>query len=149
MKSSRTKSIREAAFDLTPMIDVVLLLIIFFMLSSQFAQASRRPIDVPQEQGEKSASESPELTLIDIDGPDRYYVLGRSLSLAELIEMVKADLKRRGTAAQPEFMVRADRNSPASELNKLATALTQIGVRSWKLATVNSGGGGGGVGSTP
>ncbi|NBX32603.1 MAG: hypothetical protein EBR07_07690, partial [Planctomycetes bacterium] len=27
----------DASFDLTPMIDVILLLIIFFMLSSQFA----------------------------------------------------------------------------------------------------------------
>lgn len=142
MKSSRSKSIPEAAFDLTPMIDVVLLLIIFFMLSSQFAQASRRPIDVPREQGQKAPSESNEMTLIDIDGPDRYYVLGRSLTLAELIEMVQSDLKRRGTAAQPEFVVRADRSSPASELNKLASALTQIGVRTWKLATVSPGSGG-------
>ncbi len=142
MKSSRTKTIPEAAFDLTPMIDVVLLLIIFFMLSSQFAQASRRPIDVPREEGEKTASESTEMTLIDIDGPDQYSVLGRTLTLAQLIELVQADLKRRGTAAQPEFTVRADRSSPASELNKLASALTQVGVRTWKLATVSPGVGG-------
>lgn len=142
MHCSRSKSIADAAFDLTPMIDVVLLLIIFFMLSSQFAQASRRPIDVPREPGENTASESTEMTLIDIDGPDRYFVLGRSLTLAELVALVQADLKRRGTAAQPEFMVRADRASPAAELNKLATALTNIGVRSWKLATVNPGTGG-------
>lgn len=142
MNRARTKSIADAAFDLTPMIDVVLLLIIFFMLSSQFAQASRRPIDVPREAGEKVADESTETTLIDIDGPDRYYVLGRPLTLAELVAMVQSDLKRRGTAAQPEFMVRADRASPATELNKLATALTQVGVRTWKLATVNPGDGG-------
>lgn len=142
MRLSRSKSIPEPAFDLTPMIDVVLLLIIFFMLSSQFAQASRRPVDVPREPGESSPSESPELTLIDINGPDKYWVVGHEVTLAELTAMIQADLKRRGTAAPPEIVIRADRASPAAELNRLAEALTKVGVRTWKLATVNPGSGG-------
>jgi len=41
-----------------------------------------------------------------------------------------------------DLTVRVDRGCPAVHLNSLAGALTQLGVRNWKLATASPGRGG-------
>jgi biopolymer transport protein ExbD len=140
MRLGHPRAGAEAWFDLTPMIDVVLLLIIFFMLSSQFAQAQRRPIDVPNEAGEQAAAESADLVIVDIDGPDRYFVSGARMNLSEVSAVMEKELKQRGAGAPPlDLVVRASRTSPAAELNRLADALAKVGVRNWKLATSGEG----------
>ncbi|MFN7440054.1 MAG: ExbD/TolR family protein, partial [Phycisphaerales bacterium] len=49
MRLFKRKDIPEAGFDLTAMIDIVLLLIIFFTLTSQFVQTLQRPMPLPAE----------------------------------------------------------------------------------------------------
>jgi biopolymer transport protein ExbD len=140
MRLGRQKPIPEATFDLTPMIDVVLLLIIFFMLSSQFAQAQRRQIDVPREAGEETAKDSADLVIVDIDGPDRYFIAGAKMNLADVTTAMEREMKQRAGSVLPlDLVVRASRNSPAAELNRLAEALAKVGVRTWKLATAGEG----------
>lgn len=51
MRLNRPRELAEAPFDLTPMVDVVLLLIIFFMLSAQFAETFGSPMNLPGEKG--------------------------------------------------------------------------------------------------
>ena len=46
------------ALEITPMIDVVFLLIVFFMTTAQFARVTRTELDLPLEQGEQE--EQPE-----------------------------------------------------------------------------------------
>src|SRR5215475_2503474 len=113
MKLGRPKELREATFDLTPMIDVVLLLIIFFMLSSQFAQAQRAPMDLPKEQGRPSKPEGPSLVVIDVVGPDRYRLFDVSMSLTEVVTAVAAQLGAADPSAQPDLVIRAARNTSA------------------------------------
>ena len=78
----------EASFDLTPMIDVIFLLIIFFMLSSQFASTEARPVDLPREPGmETVATEAEVKLLIDIDREGAYSVMGEPATLESLARM--------------------------------------------------------------
>jgi len=140
MKFGRPKEFREVSFDLTPMIDVVLLLIIFFMLSSQFAQTGRAPMDLPKEQGRPSTPEGQSVVVIDVEGTDRYRLLGETLSLVEVASAVAEQMGGSNDKAQPELVVRAPRMSAAAPLNRLAEALAGAGVRTWKLATEGDGG---------
>lgn len=138
----RAKLPEEASFDLTPMVDVVLLLIIFFMLSSQFAQAQRRPVDLPAESGRPGTADGTDLIVVDIDGPGRYFVFGRPVNLEQLKKSLSAERTRRGDlAGKLDIVVRADKNSPAAELNRLAEMFASTGLRTWKLATRSPGGG--------
>ena len=147
MKLGRPKELHEASFDLTPMIDVVLLLIIFFMLSSQFAQGQRTPMDLPQEPGRQAKPEGTSMIVIDVESADRYRLLDQSLSLSEVATAVAEQVGRAAAGAQPDLVVRAERATPAAALNRLAAALARVGVRSWKLETSGEGasatGGGG------
>lgn len=131
----------EASFDLTPMIDVIFLLIIFFMLSSQFASTEARPVDLPREPGEEAvASEASVKLLIDIDRDGAYSVMGEPATLESLARMVAPRAAPGGAAVvRSAVVVRADRSCPARALNRLADSLAGSGVEQWSIAVMPEG----------
>jgi biopolymer transport protein ExbD len=133
MRFGRPRNPEEATFDLTPMIDVILLLIIFFTLTSQFAKTQQRPMDLPKEKGEKSTQQAAASLVIDLARDGTMSVLGSTAALGDLTKMVQSEVQRLGAAL--DLTVRADRLCPAAHLNRLAEALAGVGVRDWKLAT--------------
>lgn len=137
MRFGRPRIPHEASFDLTPMIDVVLLLIIFFVLTAQFARTQGAPMNLPQEKGEKAPADKPASLVIDLSVKGELSVLGTPTDLPRLVKMVEGEVLRLGAALDLE--VRADRDCPAAHLNRLAVALSGIGVRNWKLATAAEG----------
>lgn len=52
--TSRNKQDRLLPVDMTPMIDIVFQLLIFFLTTAQLAQFSRAELDLPQEEGEQT-----------------------------------------------------------------------------------------------
>ncbi len=126
---------QTASFDLTPMIDVVLLLIIFFTLTAQFARTQQRPMDLPHEKGEKLPPDKPASLVIDLDKDGQLSVLGQPAELGALTRMVEGEVLRVGDNL--DLVVRAHRECSAAHLNRLASALAGINVRNWKLATSN------------
>ena len=124
----------EASFDLTPMIDVILLLIIFFMLSSQFATSELRPVDLPRQEGTAPASESATATLvIDVDHDGHYSILGEELALDALTARIAAAQGSTGTR-HSGIVVRADRAAESAALNRLADRLAKARIANWSLA---------------
>lgn len=130
----------EAGFDLTPMIDVTMLLIIFFAFTAQFTRSLATPMDLPREQGESpSANAAPKSLVIDITREGVYRIMGQDLSLEWVVQTVASDVRRAGGAEKIDIIVRADRSASAQHLNNLAAALTRAGVRTWKFATAQEG----------
>jgi biopolymer transport protein ExbD len=125
-------NVSETPFDLTPMVDVVMLLIVFFTLTAQFAQSNLMPMDLPAVKGE--ANEETKLAPITIDlsvdGSLRLH--SENMPLDRLAQLVAADLRNSPDA---EVLVRADRNTPAKHLNELAATLSIVGAKRWRLAT--------------
>src|ERR1043165_299487 len=97
MRFGKSRVPSEASFDLTPMIDVILLLIIFFTLTSQFATTQQRPMDLPKEKGEKSPEKASASLVIDLDKDGTYSVLGSPAELQGLVTMVQGEVQRLGT----------------------------------------------------
>jgi biopolymer transport protein ExbD len=138
------QSRRPVAFDMTPMIDVVLQLIIFFLFTSQLSQTARSPIDLPEEAGEDSP-ERPGALVIDVTGQGGYVFEGETRTLEDLARLV--GLEQRAAEAgggRVELLIRADRSAPALYINRLADRLAGEGVRRWSLGTAQPVGGGGG-----
>ncbi|MCB9839152.1 MAG: biopolymer transporter ExbD [Phycisphaeraceae bacterium] len=129
--------------DLTPMIDVVFLLIIFFMATAQFARLTKADIELPREQGETQRAEEASGVVINISPAGELIVDGDSYSLDRVVAMVKVELKRAGGAPGAlDLLIRADKDAPASVVNTLADRLVEAGVRSWRLGTEPGSGGG-------
>ena len=142
MRFNRGEEMPEAHFDLTPMIDVVLLLIIFFTLTAQFANTLKTTVDLPKEKGTGKPDKSETTVVVDMTKDGELRLAAEPISFDAFLQVIGNDLRVSRAAGQTlELTVRVDRSCPAQHLNGLASALTVLGVRNWKLATAAEGAG--------
>lgn len=141
MRFLRTGRKPQSVFDMTPMIDVVLQLIIFFMYTSQFAHMARTPVDMPEQPGDEQGLPVRETITVDLAADGTIVLEGEAMTLEQLARVVEAEVRRSGESERVGILIRADRNLDAAHLNALAERLGDIGVRGWKLGTNTPGGG--------
>ncbi|MFO0861843.1 MAG: biopolymer transporter ExbD [Phycisphaerales bacterium] len=139
MRFNRHQEMPEAGFDITSMIDVVLLLTIFFMMSSQFSRITQKQLDLPREAGDpnpRADADAEAAVVIDLERDGRLSVGGREYPMERLTNMVAIDRQRAARSGGIlDVIVRADRTTPAPLLQKLAAALSAQGIDTWRLAT--------------
>jgi biopolymer transport protein ExbD len=68
----------EVGINLTPLIDVVFLLLIFFMVSTTFNRETQLSVDLPEAEGQVKTSEGEQIEIL-IDESGRYRVNGQGL----------------------------------------------------------------------
>ncbi|MHC4274155.1 MAG: ExbD/TolR family protein, partial [Planctomycetota bacterium] len=85
---------RSVTVDITPMIDVVFLLIIFFMTTAQYALLTKAELDLPQEKGEQREEAEEAGLVINITREGQLIVSGRNVDLRELEEIVWMEIER-------------------------------------------------------
>ena len=123
--------------DMTPTIDIVFQLLIFFLTTAQLAQFSRADLDLPIEAGEETEASEEAGLIVNILPDGTVQVAGESLddeSFAIMAEELVMDLDaERLLRVRP--LVRADRNAPAARLNRVLELLQRAGVPSVRIAT--------------
>ena len=58
----------EVSINLTPLIDVVFLLLIFFMVSASFSALTQLVVDLPEAEGAPASTDTTLLLVIDVEG---------------------------------------------------------------------------------
>jgi biopolymer transport protein ExbD len=124
-------------FDMTPMIDVVFQLMIFFMYTAQFAQITRTPIDLPDEPGEEQAAQVAAEIVIDVQEDGTYLAEREVVGLDRLTQMVQIEVDREGSPADVSILIRAHRDAEMRHVNRLATRLAEMGIRRVNMGTIN------------
>lgn len=133
---SRRATNKDFSWDMTPMIDVVLQLIIFFLFTSSFSQVLRSPIDLPEQPGDETPAIGSGTVVIDIDHEGHYLIEGEIRPIEQVVQLIKLEETAAAAGGRPlELLIRPDRAIPAMYVNTLANQLAQIGVRQWKLGT--------------
>lgn len=118
------------------MIDIIFLLIIFFMVAAQFAREARVDLNLPTEQGEQDVDQDPSKLILNIL-PNGDIVLDNAslpISLSELELLVKDAIKSDGATWQ-NFTIRADEDSSTRVLNEVLVVLNQQGLSATRIAT--------------
>lgn len=141
MRRKSTTTRHMLSVDLTPMIDVVFQLIIFFMFTSQFGELRRTKIDLPREQGDEEQVRSAPAMIIDLTADGRYLFESTPTSLLEIERMARQGLAEPSVGEGFDVLIRPDRTAPAVHLDRLLMRLANVGVQRWKIATVDDGGG--------
>ena len=80
---------RPMTIGLTPLIDVVFILIVFFMLASSFDQWRSVTLDAPAIGAGKSSDSRP--LLVDV-GPDTIRISGQTLTIGELAARITDEI---------------------------------------------------------
>lgn len=120
--------------NLTPLIDVVFLLLIFFMVSTTFNRDSELGLELPE--ANQEAVERPADTIeISVDAQGRYYVNGRRLVNTQLATLKQAIGKAAGEAEEPPIIVSADAKTPHQAVIVVMDAVQQLGFSRMSFAT--------------
>lgn len=126
----------EDQINLTPLIDVVFLLLIFFMVSTTFTKETHLKIDLPEAEGEQQPDVAEQLEiLIDVDG--NYSINGKSLINKQLFTLKAAIEKVSGSNKSIPFIITADANTPHQAVVMAMDAAGQLGFANLSITTKN------------
>ena len=107
------KSRREddVEINLTSLIDVVLLLLIFFMVSTRFVEESKIALTLPSA-SQQPVDKAPESIEIVIDKNAQYFINGKPLINAKVETLRAALTELKATVHDPMVVISADRTVP-------------------------------------
>jgi biopolymer transport protein ExbD len=127
----------EPELNLTSLIDVVLLLLIFFMVSTTFIDESRIELQLPQ----ASAEAPPELKShpieITITASGEYRVNGKTLLNNSPTTLSAAVSKLAGESRDNPVTIRADARTTHQSVVTAMDVVGRLGFRGINMATVN------------
>jgi len=120
--------------NLTPLIDVVFLLLIFFMVSTTFERESEIAIELPEASSEER-QEAPRRVEITIDAAGNYYVNGQALVNTQIATLKQALSGAAGDDETPRILLSADRKTPHESVITAMDAARQLGFVRLTFAT--------------
>lgn len=119
--------------SLTPMIDVVFLLLIFFMVTTTFNRETELKIRLPEAQGTEKKKEAQVEVTIDAEG--RYYVNNRQVVNQNLETLKKAIVEAAGSSRRIPFVISADGKTPHQAVISALDVAGQLGFMRITFAT--------------
>ena len=124
----------EPEINLVPMIDVILCLIIFFVVTTTFESRSVLKLQLPQATGEPTEAQAKTLTLL-VNAEGRYFVDDRE-ALRTDVESLKQTLRDvAGEDRERPVLLRADARTPHQAVVTALDALGQVGFARVSIAT--------------
>lgn len=133
MRLSRNRWASTLGFNMTSMIDIVFLLIIFFMAVSQFNRSQDSQLTLAEIQAGGITVESS--FILDIDSQQRLWIGGKMVSLPQLIQRLTQEIETSGgDPSRFVVRIRCDRNQDSVRLNEVMNQLAGIGVVDIQLA---------------
>jgi len=113
------------AFDMTPMIDVVFLLLIFFMVSTVFVDFSKKmDINLPTSKS-SSLDESTKTLEVEMSKDKKIFLSGKPVSLLGLeTTLAKMEFKDK----KPSAIIRADKSLPYGDVIQVMGLLQKKGI---------------------
>jgi biopolymer transport protein ExbD len=121
--------------NLTPLIDVVFLLLIFFMVTTTFNQESELKINLPQAtEKPKPQQEEKSLELI-VDASGQYYINGRAVVNTQAQTLVAALGKAMTGSQNLPLTIRADARTPHQAVVTAMDSAAKLGLTRIFIAT--------------
>lgn len=133
MKFRRQKT-EDEGINLTPLIDVVFLLLIFFMVSTTFTKETHLTVDLPEAVGEQN-TELPEQIEILISTDGSYSVNGQALVNSKIETLKSALDKTSGGNNKAPLVITADAKTPHQAVVQAMDAAGQLGFAHLSITT--------------
>ena len=137
MKFGKKRFDQSVGFQMAPMVDIMFLLLVFFMAITVFAQWEKQlGIKLPTtEQGTTKAPEVMEL-VINIAKDGQIVVNQSELDLAGLKELLRKVIGISGGQQNIPVIIRADKDTAHGRVMKVMDICRQVDVSDLKFATI-------------
>lgn len=131
------RSAESVEINLTPLIDVVFLLLIFFMVSTTFDRHAKLKVQLPDAQA-RAQQQAMDPVVLSIDAKGKYYINDRQVVNTQL-ETLKAALQKTvENNTNTTILLRADGRTPHQAVVRAMDAASQLGLTKLSIATVES-----------
>jgi biopolymer transport protein ExbD len=125
--------------NLTALIDVVFLLLIFFMVTTTFDHHARLKVSLPEASAKASQQQKDPLVL-SIDAKGNYFINDRQV-VNQTLDTLKQALRKSIADEQTDYadvalVLRADANTPHQAVVRAMDAAAQLGLTKLSIATV-------------
>ena len=133
MRLTKRRRKTRPEMDMTPMIDIVFLLIIFFMTVTQVSKLNKERLELPQLKG--SEDQKPSVLTVNVTEPGDLIVSGQAYSIGELISLVNRELRRVGDDPNRlGIVIRADQRGTSAGVNSVVAALDNLQINRVRIA---------------
>lgn len=133
MRLSKRRRSTMADMNMTPMIDIVFLLLIFFMTVTQVSEINSEPVSLPVQEG--SDDQQPGAITINVTIDGDVIVGGDTLDSGRLVALVSRELARVGDdPSRLKVVIRADQRSESGAVNQVVKTLGQMAITRIRVA---------------
>lgn len=134
MDFRRGRKHEELEMNLIPLIDVLLVIIIFLVVSATFSRINELQINLPT--ADATTPENKPLTIsVAVDAGGQYMVNDTKLAATSVDAILQALRNAAGTGKEPTIVINADANSTHQSVINVMEASRQAGYRHITFAT--------------
>lgn len=136
MKIPTRKRRRGLRFNITPLIDVVFLLIIFFLVASHFVRSETlEAVELPDAtQHEETENKAVKRLVVTITADRKLHVAGKVVDLQTVEQMIFSG--RHDEQDNFEVHIRSDKTVPYRDIQPIMLACARAGVTSVKFPVI-------------
>jgi len=128
----------EVEINVIPLIDVILVLLIFFMATATFDQQTRMKLSLPQVSETQVQADKRESLVVQISADGRFFVGSNEVLNARIETLMDALQRIAGEDRQQAVMVRADAGAQHQYVITALDALGQLGFSQISIATTRA-----------
>ncbi|MDM8569394.1 biopolymer transporter ExbD [Thiotrichales bacterium HSG1] len=127
MKFKRHNSNDNFRVNLTPLIDTVFILLIFFMMTTTFNRETKLKINLPEAKNESSVEQQSIRIIIDENGEYAINDFKHVLIDSKLDTLKQALKQAAGKESDPPLLISADKDAPHHAVIKAMEAARDLG----------------------
>lgn len=124
----------EEEINITPLIDVVFLLLIFFMVSTTFTKETHLKVDLPEAEGKPAEDNTVQIEIL-ISANGSYSVNGEGLVNSQLKTLMAAIEKKNSGTTDIPFVITADAKVPYEAVVQAMDAAGRLGYANLSMTT--------------
>lgn len=128
---------QQVDVNLTPLIDVVFLLLIFFMVSTTFTDKTELQIDLPKATGQPQIKRPDAIKLV-INQSGEYSVNGQQLINNTFATLKTAVSKAASGNKEARVLITADAKTSHQSVVKAMDAAGQLGLKNLSITTIQA-----------
>ena len=137
MNFQRGRSREEPEINLIPMIDVLLVILIFMMVTTTYAQLSGLKINLPQAAGETTSTKETRQVNVSVDATEHYALNANPINFTDVDRLAEEMRKAANGAPSPVIVINADAKTPHQAVINIMEAAHIAGYTSITFKTEN------------
>jgi biopolymer transport protein ExbD len=136
MNFQRGRSREEPEINLIPMIDVLLVILIFMMVTTSYAKFSELQINLPQAGGVSAAEQVKPIT-VAVDASQHYAINNQTVANSEVDSLAASLKSAAGDQTDPTIVINADAKATHQSVINVMEAARRAGYGKITFTTQN------------